>query len=274
MDTTDPTSLLVYHNRTATAPKYTQNLSHKTNVLDDLASSSSSDDEPLPNRRGSRQTKRGTTSRKASSAYAPANLSGRNSALNTTRWRVAGDDQNSDVMTVTPEQMANAEKAAVEVGMSEAALVENAGRGIAEAVISSLGGNRFDGKNHNPAPLVVVLAGNNRTGEYALCAGRWLSLRGIRVLGVMCSGEEEELDVSPPTPASTSKLLPSFALLWLGRALMADYSNPIEFIQEFRWKKSHPQRPPTNHFCAPFTPRNHPRRPLRLSPLPRRPLGR
>lgn len=200
MDTTDPTSLLVYHNRTATAPKYTQTLSHKTNVLDDLASSSSSDDEPLPNRRGSRQTKRGTgtTSRKTSSAYATGNLSGRNSALNSPRWRVAGDDQNSDVMTVTPEQMANAEKAAVEAGMSEAALVENAGRGIAEAVISSLGGNRLDRKNHNPAPLVVVLAGNNRTGEYALCAGRWLSLRGIRVLGVMCSGEEEELDVLPP----------------------------------------------------------------------------
>jgi len=197
MDKTDPTSLLVYRNRTATAPKYTQNLSHKTNILDDLASTESSDNEPVPNRRGSRQTKRGTTSRKTSSAYATGNLSGRDSAISS-RWRVAGDDTQSDVIPVTPEQMANAEKAALESGMSEDALVENAGRGIAEAVISSLGGNRLDRRNHNPAPLVVVLAGNNRTGSYALCAGRWLSLRGIRVLGVMCSGEEEELDVWIP----------------------------------------------------------------------------
>jgi hypothetical protein len=53
----------------------------------------------------------------------------------------------------------------------------------------------MDKKNHNPPPLVVVLAGNNRTGAYSLSAGRWLSIRGIRVLGVICAGEEEELEV-------------------------------------------------------------------------------
>lgn len=67
-------------------------------------------------------------------------------------------------------------------------------RGIAEAVLTSLGAKRLDKKNHNPAPLVVVLAGNNRTGAYSLGAGRWLSLRGIRVLGVVCAGEEDELE--------------------------------------------------------------------------------
>lgn len=68
-------------------------------------------------------------------------------------------------------------------------------RGIAEVVLTSLGTRLFDSKNHNPAPLVVVLAGNNRTGAYSLGAGRWLSTRGVRVLSVVCSGEEEELEV-------------------------------------------------------------------------------
>ena len=73
------------------------------------------------------------------------------------------------------------------------------GRGIAEAVLTSLGTRRLslDRKNHNPAPLVIVLAGNNRTGAYSLCAGRWLSLRKIRVLAVLCATEEEELEVLP-----------------------------------------------------------------------------
>lgn len=62
-------------------------------------------------------------------------------------------------------------------------------------MLTSLSTKRLDRKNHNPAPLVVVLAGNNRTGAYSLGAGRWLSLRGIRVLGVVCGGEEEELEV-------------------------------------------------------------------------------
>ena len=56
----------------------------------------------------------------------------------------------------------------------------------------------MDKKNHNPAPLIVVLAGNNRTGAYSLGAGRWLSIRGIRVLGVICTTEGEELEVSSP----------------------------------------------------------------------------
>ena len=71
-------------------------------------------------------------------------------------------------------------------------------RGIAEAVLTSLGAKRLDKKNHNPAPLIVVLAGNNRTGAYSLGAGRWLSIRGIRVLGVICTTEGEELEVPPP----------------------------------------------------------------------------
>lgn len=125
MDTTDPTSLLVYHNRTSTAPKYTQTLSHKTNVLDDVISTDESDDEPLVARRGSRQTKRGTTSRKTSAFTTTGSLSGRNSSVGA-RWKVVGEDS-GEVVSVSAEQMADAEKLAIDSGMNEDVLIENAG---------------------------------------------------------------------------------------------------------------------------------------------------
>src|ERR1700737_708780 len=158
MDKTDPTSLLVYHNRTSTAPKYTQTLSHKTNVLDDLASTGeeSDDDEPVVTRRGSRQTRRMGSSRKTS-VLTTASASGRNSSVGE-RWKVVGEE-GGQIVSVTAEQMAAAEKLALEAGMSENVLIENAGiamvdgltvgRGIAEAVLTSLGTKRLDKKNHN-----------------------------------------------------------------------------------------------------------------------------
>src|SRR5579859_2247001 len=126
MDTTDPKSLLEYHNRTSTTTKYTQpNISHKQNVLDDLISSDeSSSDPPLP-RRGSRQTKRATTSRKTSNVTTTGSASGRNSSAGA-RWKVVGEDS-GDVVMVSTEQMAAAEKAAIDSGMTEDILIENAG---------------------------------------------------------------------------------------------------------------------------------------------------
>jgi hypothetical protein len=126
MDKTDPTQLLVYHNRTATAPKYTQNISHKTNVLDDLASTEASDDEGISNRRGSRQSKRGG-SRKASGFTTTGSLNGRNSSSGV-KWKLVGDENTSLITPITAEQMANAEKLALETGMLEDVLIENAGR--------------------------------------------------------------------------------------------------------------------------------------------------
>jgi YjeF-related protein N-terminus len=92
-------------------------------------------------------------------------------------------------------------------------------RGITEAVLTSLGAKRLDKKNHNPAPLVVVLAGNNRTGAYSLGAGRWLSIRGIRVLAVICSTEGEELEVFPHLSKPN-----------------LDYPHPIQTLQSRRGK--------------------------------------
>jgi|SRR5271167_464396 len=134
MDNTDPKSLLVYHNRTSTAPKYTQTISHKANVLDDLLSTDESEDERIVNRRGSRPTKRGTTSRKTSGFTTTGSISGRNSVVGA-KWKVVGDDDSSsagEVVSVSAEQMANAEKLALESGMSEDVLIENAGTNAAK----------------------------------------------------------------------------------------------------------------------------------------------
>lgn len=121
--------MLVYHNRTSTAPKYTQNISHKTNVLDDVVSTDdeSDDEEPFVNRRGSRQTRKGTSSRKTSTFTTSGSISGRNSTVGV-KWRVVGEDATAgEVVTVTAEQMATAEKLALESGMTEDVLIENAG---------------------------------------------------------------------------------------------------------------------------------------------------
>ena len=129
MDNTDPKSLLVYHNRTSTAPKYTQNISAKANVLGDIASTEEgSDDEPVVNRRSTRYVKRGTNSRKTSMfTISGGSISGRSSSVGV-KWRVLGDDDGTgEVVTVTAEQMTNAEKLALELGMSEDILIENAG---------------------------------------------------------------------------------------------------------------------------------------------------
>jgi hypothetical protein len=111
----------VWNNRTATAPKY-ENLSHKTNVLDRVESSDESEEEAVV-RRGSR-AKRGTTSRKTSGIGQSVGRS-RGSSVSA-RWRVVGEE-GSEIVKVTAEQMTNAEKLALEGGMNEDVLVENAG---------------------------------------------------------------------------------------------------------------------------------------------------
>jgi hypothetical protein len=113
----------VWNNRTATAPKY-ENLSHKTNVLDNLESSDDSMDDEQPVRRGSR-AKRGTTSRKTSGLGQASAGASRNSSVGA-KWRVVGEE-GSEITRVSAEQMTRAENLALEGGMSEDVLVENAG---------------------------------------------------------------------------------------------------------------------------------------------------
>lgn len=87
--------------------------------------------------------------------------------------------------TVSPLQMLEVEQLAVtELGLTEDMIVENAGRGIAEAAVGRLGSDAA-------APAVLVLTGNHRTGGRAIAAARHLKNRGHRVTLCLLGLEHE-----------------------------------------------------------------------------------
>lgn len=87
--------------------------------------------------------------------------------------------------TVSPETLQAVETLAHDgLGMSDDLLAENAGRGIAEVVISAIdpGGHRIGHDSHNALPVVVMLVGENKAGARALAAARHLLERNVRVI--------------------------------------------------------------------------------------------
>ncbi|KAG0335056.1 enhancer of mRNA decapping [Podila humilis] len=97
---------------------------------------------------------------------------------------------------VTIQQMQQVEQlCASEMGLSEEQQIENGGRGAAMMCLQALGGSRrIQPNNHNSAPEVVILAGNNRTGAYAICAARHLSNHGCHVMVfIACAADEGQL---------------------------------------------------------------------------------
>ncbi|KAK7530497.1 YjeF N-terminal domain-containing protein [Phyllosticta citricarpa] len=88
--------------------------------------------------------------------------------------------------TITPGTMTALEELAeVDYLITEEQLAENAGRGIAQVALSAVnpGGRRLARENLaiNARPVVIVLAGNHRTGARAIAAARHLHARGPRV---------------------------------------------------------------------------------------------
>ncbi len=104
---------------------------------------------------------------------------------------------------LSPLQMLELEQLAIsEFGLFEDMVTENASRSIAEtarkvitANVNHEGGGP-DRNGRNVSPLVVILAGNNKTGARAIAGGRQLRNHGTRV--VVCvlgsEGEEDLLD--------------------------------------------------------------------------------
>ncbi|KAK2767045.1 enhancer of mRNA decapping [Arachnomyces sp. PD_36] len=87
--------------------------------------------------------------------------------------RVATTNRNCPC--VSPLQMLEIEQlAAAELGLTEDMITENAGRGIAESAITLASGL-------SSSPMVLVLAGNHRTGSRAISAARHFRNRGHRV---------------------------------------------------------------------------------------------
>ncbi|KAK8231928.1 YjeF-related protein N-terminus-domain-containing protein [Phyllosticta capitalensis] len=88
--------------------------------------------------------------------------------------------------TISPGTMTALEEVAeVDYLLTEEQLAENAGRGIAQIALSAVnpGGRRLARENLaiNARPVVIVLAGNHRTGARAIAAARHLHARGPRV---------------------------------------------------------------------------------------------
>ncbi|KAI9810283.1 MAG: enhancer of mRNA decapping [Pycnora praestabilis] len=97
--------------------------------------------------------------------------------------------------TVSPLQMIDVEHIAdSELGLTEDMMTENAARGVAEVALLALspGGKRLAKENHNALPVVVVLAGNNKSGARAIAAGRHLRNHGVRVMICVLGIEREE----------------------------------------------------------------------------------
>lgn len=98
--------------------------------------------------------------------------------------------------TITPGGMLAVEESAeIDFGLTEDMIAEHAGRGIVEVALSTLnpGGRRLARENHNAKPVIVVLAGNHRTGARAIAAARQLQARGPRVM-VALLGFERPVD--------------------------------------------------------------------------------
>ncbi|KAG8354088.1 hypothetical protein FVEN_g7884 [Fusarium venenatum] len=108
--------------------------------------------------------------------------------------------------TVSALQMLNLENiAANEVGLTEQLMAENGGRGIAEVTFRALTDPaikvRFGLAGANPSssatlssPVVVILAGNNKSGMRAIAAARHLRNKNVNML-VCLVGIEREKDL-------------------------------------------------------------------------------
>ncbi|KAF5638522.1 uncharacterized protein FTJAE_5252 [Fusarium tjaetaba] len=108
--------------------------------------------------------------------------------------------------TVSALQMLNLENiAANEIGLTEHLMAENGGRGIAEVALVALSDPaikvRFGLAGANPSssatltsPVVVILAGNNKSGIRAIAAARHLRNKNVNML-VCLVGIEREKDL-------------------------------------------------------------------------------
>jgi len=94
--------------------------------------------------------------------------------------------------TVSPLQMLDVERIAeVEIGLTDDMMTENGGRGTAQVAIQAFG-KRISSSNHNALPVVLVFAGNNKSGARAIAAGRHLKNHHVRVMACVLGLERED----------------------------------------------------------------------------------
>ncbi|OZJ05105.1 hypothetical protein BZG36_01401 [Bifiguratus adelaidae] len=131
----------------------------------------------------------------SNSGLSPATASRINYEANRKRTKIRTVTGGIRCPCATPLQMVEVERiCASEIGPNDDQLIENAGRGASLMAIQAVGGpRRIQPQNHNAAPLVVVLAGNNKFGSYGLCTARHLANHGCQVIVCMVGRESEAL---------------------------------------------------------------------------------
>ncbi|ODA81193.1 hypothetical protein RJ55_04157 [Drechmeria coniospora] len=156
------------------------------------------DGKPVPSRR--------SQSRKASAALGSQPLSRVNSTHQMQPPGLYLSSSKRRLEAISTLQMLNLENiAANELGFSESLMAENAGRGIAEVAVSALddpaikvrfglAGAGLSADTSLAGSVVVILAGNNKSGIRALAAGRHLRNKNMDVL-VCLVGVERERDL-------------------------------------------------------------------------------
>ncbi|GME68890.1 unnamed protein product [[Candida] boidinii] len=159
------------------------------------------------------------------------------SSLNTYSFKSL--NENEIIPTCSPIQLLEIENTSIKTfGSSELIFSENAGRNISELIINIFGGNssnRISNSNHNSPPLMLILAGNNRSGARAIATGRHLFNHGIRVITfLLYSKDYSDDDLSPiVTQQLTSfesiggKVCNTMKEL---KELLSKIDSPLEFI--------------------------------------------
>ena len=95
---------------------------------------------------------------------------------------------------LSPLQMLEFEQFAVsDLGMTEEMITENAGRGIAETAIRYLHNrDKHSQGEHTGNPLIVITAGNHKSGARAIAGARHLRNHGFRVTVCILGGEHAD----------------------------------------------------------------------------------
>ncbi|KAG7825934.1 hypothetical protein KL909_001166 [Ogataea angusta] len=141
--------------------------------------------------------------------------------------RLFSKDRES-IPTCSPIQLADVlQLSADNFGLTDRQLTSDTGKSLAELIIKEITGDfRLSNMNHNPPPLMLILAGNNTTGARALSAGRQLFNHGIRILVYVLHDFEHSEDEILPLVKENLEVLTS-----IGGKLVSD-TRELNFVLE------------------------------------------
>ena len=137
---------------------------------------------------------RSNHSRAASPKVKTDSSTGRHKSSTTaTKPSLRFSSTNRQCPTISPLQMLEIEQLAItELGLTEEMMAETAARSIAETAYHLSTTEDEENPGHWSVPLIVVLAGNHKTGSRAIAAARHLRNHGARVVLCVLGVERED----------------------------------------------------------------------------------